>query len=54
MVGIELLDKGITRAGYEVFKEDQVIGYITTGYMIPGTNKTYALAMQPRKLGDRN
>ena len=45
VVGIELLDKGIARAGYEVLKEDQVIGYITTGYMIPGTNKAYALAM---------
>lgn len=45
IVGLELLDKGIARSDYEVEVDDKVIGYITTGYMIPGTNKTYALAL---------
>lgn len=45
IVGLELLDKGIARGGYEVVKDDQVIGYITTGYLVPGSNKALALAM---------
>lgn len=45
IVGLELLDKGIARAGYEVVKDNQVIGFITTGYLVPGTNKALALAM---------
>ena len=45
IVGLELVDKGIARAGYEVEVNGQKIGYITTGYMVPGTNKVLALAM---------
>lgn len=45
IVGIELLEKGIARSGYEVYHEDDNIGYITTGYMIPNTDKTFAFAL---------
>lgn len=45
IVGIELIDKGIARAGYEVYLNNNQIGYITTGYIVPGTNKVLALAM---------
>lgn len=46
LVGIELLDKGIARSEYEVLnKDEEVIGYITTGYMIPGYNNSLAMAL---------
>ncbi|HHU55400.1 MAG TPA: glycine cleavage system aminomethyltransferase GcvT [Acholeplasmataceae bacterium] len=44
LVALELLDRGIARHGYDVEKGGNRIGYITTGYMIPGQNKAYALA----------
>ena len=39
LVGIELIDRGIARGGYELCDLDtnDIIGYITTGYMIPKT-----------------
>lgn len=45
IVALELLEKGIARSDYEVYSNEEKIGYITTGYMIPGTTNTYALAM---------
>lgn len=45
VVGIELLDRGIARSGYEVYHNDNNIGFITTGYMIPNTDKTLAFAL---------
>ena len=44
LVAIELCERGIARGGYKLFKNNNEIGYITTGYMIPGTNNAYALA----------
>ena len=43
LVGIELLERGIARGGYKLYKNNNEIGYITTGYMIPETNNAYAL-----------
>lgn len=46
LVGIELIDKGIGRSGYEVLNEnEEEIGYITTGYLLPGHEKALALAL---------
>ncbi|MDD3170928.1 MAG: glycine cleavage system aminomethyltransferase GcvT [Bacilli bacterium] len=45
LVGLEILDRGIARGGYEIVDDDVVIGHITTGYMIPGTSNCYALAL---------
>src|SRR5690554_2479983 len=45
IVGLELLEKGIARSGYEVYHGEEKIGYITTGYMIPNTDKTLAFAL---------
>lgn len=45
IVGLELVDKGIARSEYVVEADDKKIGFITTGYLIPGVNKAYALAM---------
>jgi len=44
LVGIELLERGIARSGYEVVANDQKIGEVTTGYMIPHSNNCYAMA----------
>ena len=45
LVGLELLDRGIARAGYELvdINTNEPIGFITTGYLIP--NHTEALAL---------
>lgn len=44
LVALELTERGIARHGYEVEKDGKVIGFITTGYLVPGVNKAYALA----------
>ncbi|PKD98976.1 glycine cleavage system aminomethyltransferase GcvT [Macrococcoides caseolyticum] len=44
--GIELLERGIARTDYEVFdKEDNKIGYITSGTQSPLTGRSIALAL---------
>ena len=46
IIGLELLERNIARDGYIVYDLNQkMIGYITTGYMIPNTNKALANAM---------
>ncbi|TSB44715.1 glycine cleavage system aminomethyltransferase GcvT [Alkalicoccobacillus porphyridii] len=45
LVGIEMLDKGIPRAGYEVFVDDQSIGFVTTGTQSPTLKKNVGLAL---------
>lgn len=52
--GLEMIDKGIMREGYKVFSDGREVGFITTGYKSPSTDKTVALAMIDRpydKLG---
>lgn len=44
LIGIELLERNIAREGYMIYKDGINIGYITTGYMIPGTANVYANA----------
>ena len=46
IVGLELLDKAIPRAGYEVLDmEGNVIGHITTGYRGISVDKSIAMAL---------
>jgi aminomethyltransferase len=45
VVALELIDRGIARNGYEVEIDNEVIGHVTTGYMIPNTTKSYAFAL---------
>jgi aminomethyltransferase len=45
IVAIEMLERGIPRNGYEVYFGDVKVGVITTGYMIPNTNKSYAFVL---------
>lgn len=48
IIGLSLLDKGIIRHGYEVYYEDKMVGWVTTGYKSPSTGEVVALAMIDR------
>lgn len=43
LIGFELLSKGIARTGYEVYKGDQKIGFVTSGTKSPSTGKSIGL-----------
>ncbi|WP_408011705.1 glycine cleavage system aminomethyltransferase GcvT [Pseudalkalibacillus sp. A8] len=45
LVGIEMIDKGIPRTHYEVFKNDEKIGEVTTGTQSPTLGKNLGLAL---------
>ncbi|OAS85168.1 glycine cleavage system aminomethyltransferase GcvT [Metabacillus litoralis] len=45
LVGIELIDKGIPRHGYEVFANGEQIGVVTTGTQSPTLKKNIGLAL---------
>lgn len=45
VVGLSLQQKGILRSGYEVVADGVVVGFITTGYLVPGTQESLAMAM---------
>ncbi|HLR41581.1 MAG TPA: glycine cleavage system aminomethyltransferase GcvT [Virgibacillus sp.] len=45
LVGIEMIDKGIPRHGYEVFYNDENIGFITSGTQSPSLQKNIGLAL---------
>ncbi|MBN2268039.1 MAG: glycine cleavage system aminomethyltransferase GcvT [Acholeplasmataceae bacterium] len=45
IVGLELLERNIPRADYEVYHHDQVIGHVTTGYLLPEVETPLALVL---------
>jgi aminomethyltransferase len=45
LVGIEMIDKGIPRHGYEVFVGDEQVGEVTTGTQSPTLKKNIGLAL---------
>ncbi|NHM30283.1 glycine cleavage system aminomethyltransferase GcvT [Neobacillus terrae] len=45
LVGIEMIDRGIPRHGYPVFKGDELIGEVTTGTQSPTLKKNIGLAL---------
>jgi len=45
IVGIEMIDKGIPRHGYKVFKDGEQIGEITTGTQSPLTKRNIGLVL---------
>ena len=51
-VGIEMIDKGIPRHGYKVFKEGQEIGEVTTGTQSPMTKRNIGLALIDEKFSE--
>ncbi len=52
VVGIELLERNIPRHGYQVLKDDQVVGVITTGYLLPNVTTPVACALIDIKYQD--
>lgn len=45
LVGFELLGRGIPREEYEVYKDGEKIGHVTTGYMSPTLKKSLGNAL---------
>ncbi|MBN2143069.1 MAG: glycine cleavage system aminomethyltransferase GcvT [Candidatus Aureabacteria bacterium] len=45
LVGFEMLDKGIPRNGYPVYKNGQKIGVVTSGSYLPSLGKNMGLAL---------
>lgn len=45
LVGIEMIDRGIPRHGYEIQSDGVNIGYVTTGYYSPTLKKNIGLAL---------
>lgn len=43
--GMELLDRGVLRQGYPIYDGEENVGYITSGFMIPGTRNSYATGL---------
>ena len=52
-VGLELLDRGVARHGYDVTDEDgHVVGVVTSGTMVPTQERAVALGYLPTALTD--
>ncbi|WP_340085079.1 glycine cleavage system aminomethyltransferase GcvT [Siminovitchia sp. FSL H7-0308] len=45
LVGIEMLERGIPRHGYSVYKNDEEIGFVTSGTQSPTLKKNIGLAL---------
>ncbi|MBM2835332.1 MAG: gcvT [Candidatus Brocadiaceae bacterium] len=55
LVGFEMIDRGIPRHGYLVFKGNEMIGKVTSGSFSPSTNKNIGLCLiqsQYAKIGE--
>jgi aminomethyltransferase len=50
LVGLEMIDRGIPRAGYPVLRGGETVGHVTSGTHSPSLGKPIALAMLPRDL----
>ncbi len=50
LAGLEMIDKGVPRAHYEIFNAGEKIGYVTTGAQSPTLKKFIALAYVPPEL----
>jgi aminomethyltransferase len=45
LVGIEMIDRGIPRHGYPVYKDEELIGEVTTGTQSPSLKKNIGLVL---------
>jgi aminomethyltransferase len=52
LVGFEMVDRGIPRQGYEIAKDGNVVGFVTTGTMSPTLQKNIGLGYVPAALGE--
>ena len=51
-VGLELLERGIARHGYEITHDGETVGVVTSGTKVPGLERPVALGYLPRELAD--
>ncbi len=52
LVGLEIHDRAIARHGYEVLDGERVVGHVTTGYRGISVDKSLAMALVERPVGD--
>lgn len=52
IVGFEMIDKGIPRYGYSILKDDEEIGFVTTGYFSPTLKKNIGHAIINSSYGE--
>jgi aminomethyltransferase len=45
LLGLEMIERGIPRSGYRIFKDNQPAGYVTSGNYSPSLQKNLALAL---------
>lgn len=45
LAGFEMVDRGIPREGYEIYKDGEKIGHVTTGYLSPTLKKNIGNAL---------
>jgi aminomethyltransferase len=50
MVGLEMIDRGIARHGYQLVQGDRPIGVVTSGTQTPFLKKSIAMAYAPTEL----
>jgi aminomethyltransferase len=48
--GVILKDRGIAREGYQVYRQEELIGRVTSGTMAPSLNQAIAIILVDRKL----
>ncbi|MAI77919.1 MAG: glycine cleavage system protein T [Deltaproteobacteria bacterium] len=47
LIGFELIDRGVARAGYPIYSEEKVIGHVTSGTPSPTLGKSIGLGFVP-------
>ncbi|MFZ5814766.1 MAG: glycine cleavage system aminomethyltransferase GcvT [Bacillota bacterium] len=52
LVGFEMIDRGIPRQGYEIAKDGEVVGFVTTGSFSPTLEKNIGLGYVPVGLSE--
>ena len=51
MIGFEMTDRGIARAGYPVLKNGETVGHVTSGTMAPTLGKNLGMALVRSDIG---
>jgi aminomethyltransferase len=51
LVGFEMLDRGVARAGYPVLKNNEIIGHVTSGTFAPTVGKNLGMALVRADIG---
>ncbi len=52
LVGFEMIDRGIPRQGYEIARDGQVVGQVTTGSFAPTLEKNIGLGYVPVEMSE--